>query len=77
MRAHIEERLSTQPIAARTKSEKTTWQDIAIGIFVGGFALMVTWTVFDTIRMNYEIRNFKIELRNFDQQLNRELNRIR
>jgi len=41
MKAEIEERLSHTPIK-QPKPQKTTWQDIALGIYIGGMALFLT-----------------------------------
>lgn len=42
MKAELSERLTSAPVKPKAAA-KTTWLDIAIGIYAGGLALGITW----------------------------------
>jgi len=71
MRADPEERLSTEPIPIKAKREKTTWIDIALGIYIGGLALTVTLSTMSAIAYSIYVERMKVEL---DRELHEMFN---
>jgi hypothetical protein len=64
MRANIDERLSTHPIEIKKTYEKTTWKDIALGIYIGGCALAFTTEIAQTIKQLIILNQIQIHMKN-------------